>query len=146
MSRATALSTTSRHRKQTAKRPKPAAHPFIDPAALPDKYAMRVIGDCMAPRLSDGEQAVFSKIEKPEPGDLVALFYHPDCVPAEHLPIQIKQLVLAPPFYVTFPWKENPKSDVHALVCVAMTTPPRQFYVECSKLLAIHKFIGTQGQ
>ena len=146
MSRATALSTTSRNRKQTAKQPKQAVQPFLDPATLPDEYAMRVTGNCMAPQIKDGAQAVFSKVEKPKPGDLVILYFRPELVAPGSLPASIKRLVLAPPSYVKFPWREHPDSTVHALVICEQTNPPRQYHFKCENLLAIHKFIRTQGK
>jgi hypothetical protein len=46
---------------------------------------------------------------------------------------------------VKFPWTENPKSEVHALVIAEQTNPPRQYAIKCDLLCAIHKCLGPLG-
>jgi hypothetical protein len=49
---------------------------------------------------------------------------------------------MAPPHYVSFPWREHPKSEVHALIIVEMLNPPKQFAYKCEHLLGVHKCLG----
>ena len=49
---------------------------------------------------------------------------------------------MAPPPYVSFPWREHPQSDVHALIIVEMLNPHKQFAYKCEHLLGIHKCVG----
>lgn len=122
--------------------PQPAG-PFIDPAELPEHYALIAYGTCMLPEIPDGENCAFSAKEKPQPGDLVALWYRPDLVPAGQPQVRLKRLVTAIPSFVTFPYREHPQSEVHALVIVEQINPRIiRFGVRCADLLAVHKFIG----
>jgi hypothetical protein len=45
---------------------------------------------------------------------------------------------MAPPSWVTFPYKEHPKSDVHALMGLEMLNPRRL----CEDVLGVHKCMG----
>lgn len=51
----------------------PPARPRIDVATLPDVYAMRTVGNCMMPLVPEGAEAVFSKSEPFQVGDLVVV-------------------------------------------------------------------------
>lgn len=119
-----------------------SAGPFIDPAELPAQYALIAYGTCMLPEISDGANCAFSTKEKPQPGDLVALWYRPELVPAGQPQVRLKRLVTAIPSFVTFPYREHPLSEAHALVIVEQLNPRTRFGVRCADLLAVHKFIG----
>jgi hypothetical protein len=43
---------------------------------------------------------------------------------------------------MTFPYQDNPKSEVHPVLVLELTNPARRFYVRCSELLAVHKCVG----
>ena len=96
----------------------------------------------MLPDIPDGANCAFSTVEKPRPGDLVALWYRPEKVPA----VRAAGAPQAPgdrdPPFVTFPYREHSDSTVYALLVVATTNPRRQFGVRCGDLLAVHKSIG----
>jgi hypothetical protein len=112
------------------------------PDTMPDRYVVHCAGNCMEPDISDGAPVLVEKHGKIAPGDLVVLFFKPDHLPAgEHQAI-LKRLVMAPPHYVSFPWREHPKSEVHALIIVEMLNPPKQFAYKCEHLLGIHKCLG----
>lgn len=126
------------HLPPTAKR----VEPCIDPATLPDTYAMVLEGTCMLPAIPDLAVVGISKVERPRPGDYVILWRRPELVPpGQHQGI-LKRLVLNIPPYVKFPWREHPDSDVHAIALVEMLNPHRQFTYKCADLLAVHKAIG----
>ena len=96
----------------------------------------------MLPEIPDGAHCAFTTIGEPRRGDLVALWYRPEKVPAGEPPVRIKRLVTAIPEFVAFPFREHPDSTVYALLVVATTNPKRQFGVRCADLLAVHRFIG----
>jgi hypothetical protein len=122
--------------------PAPVAPEIIDPNDLPDEYGMIVRGDCLEPMIGDGYVAGFSKSQPFKPGDFVVMFLKPElALPGRHQ-CAIKRLVMAPPPWVTFPWTENPKSEIQALVICEQLNPQGQFATKCADLLAIHRCIG----
>jgi hypothetical protein len=127
------------NRSRAAARATPPA--TIDPADLPDQYAVSVRGTCMVPNVQDGDEAIFTKLEKPKAGDLVIVWHKPKPgLP----PCSLKRLVLAPPAFVKFPWADHPGSDVVPIVMVEQINPRRQYQLLCSDILAMHRFVGTQ--
>ena len=133
------------------RQPAPVARPqklaadaliVTDPATLPDRYIVRLEGNCLEPAFPNGTPVVIDKKGKVGPGDFVVLFFKPEHVPAGKHQAILKRVVMAPPPYVKFPFREHPQSDVHALVIVEMTNPPRQFAYKCEHLLGIHKCVG----
>ena len=53
----------------------PKADPaFLDPADLPDQYARRVAGDCMAPAIKHGDAVIVDKRLPFKAGDLVVIY------------------------------------------------------------------------
>jgi len=134
----------------TARRPRrPAAPeaksvvPFPD-ATFPEVYAMKLSGDCLAPELMDGDEVKFSSVEPPVVGDFCIFIMRPEMVEPGRMQCIIKRMVMAPPPYVKLPFRENPKSEVHALVVAEQLNPRRQYFIKCENLLAIHKFVGVQ--
>jgi hypothetical protein len=148
MPQAALQSTTTRVRKHPSRsRPAaPLAPQILNPDDLPDLYAMVVKGDCLAPTIGDSYIAGFSKSEPIEPNDFVILFLRPELVlPGRHQ-CAIKRLVLAPPRWVTFPYVENPASEVQALVITEQLNPHHSMATKCADLIAIHKCIGWRAQ
>lgn len=131
--------------RQLVAKPRPGI-PFPDLASIPEIYGMKLQGDCLAPDLLDGDEVVFSSTEPVQAGDLVHLILRPELVPPGGLQCAIKRLVMAIPPYVTFPWTENPKSDVHALVLAEQRNPPGQYAIKCDRLLAVHRFVRVQNR
>jgi hypothetical protein len=115
----------------------------IDPDRLPDEYAMALEGACMAPLLADGATVVCSRSESYEPGDLVALWFRPEFVAPGHHQVIVKRLLMAPPDFVKFPHRDSPGSEALPFVMLEMLNPRAHGWVECGRLLAIHKVIGT---
>jgi hypothetical protein len=60
-------------------------------------------------------------------GDLVALHFRPEIVRAGELQSSLKRLVLPPPPFVKFPFKDHADSNVRAVIIVEMLNPPRRF-------------------
>jgi hypothetical protein len=79
--------------------------------------------------------------EPAKAGDLAVIYFKPGREIGGQSAM-LKRLVMAPPKYVTFPFREHPRSEVHALVILEMAHPPKRFVVECQDLLAIHKCLG----
>lgn len=120
--------------------------PFPDLASIPERYAMILKGDCLEPDLKDGAEVQFSRDEPFKVGDFCCFVLRPELVSPGGMQCMIKRLTMGLPPYVTLPWTENPKSDVHALVMAEQLNPRRQFMIKCDRLLAIHKFLGVQGR
>ena len=122
--------------------PEPERHLIVDPLDLPDRYAMIFEGVCSEPEIVDGTHLLFDKHEPFGAGDLVVLFRRPELVqPGQHQAI-VRRLIIFPPPWVSFPWRENPKSEVRAFVIVEQVNPRRQYAILCADLLAIHKCLG----
>jgi hypothetical protein len=121
------------------------APPAIDPATFPDRYALTIHGDCLTPTVRHGDEAIFTKLEKPAAGDLVVIWLRPDLVKPGEPPCMLKRLVLAPPSFVkAFPWTDHPASDVRALIVIEQLNPPQRFSIMCADIVALHRFVGTQ--
>ncbi len=126
----------------TRKSPGKAA---IDPAALPERYALTVVGDCMAPTIADGAAVQVSKSEKFAAGDIVVIWFRPELVKAGDAPCAVKRLSLAlPPWVKSFPYKDHPGSNAAAAIIFEQDNPRRTYSMKCSDVVAIHKFIGCQ--
>jgi hypothetical protein len=134
------LPVTSRKRTPRARSRPPTR--FVDPAILPPEYALIAQGTCMLPDIPDGAHCAFTTIGEPRPGDLVALWFRPEIVPAGEHQVRIKRLVYAALPFVRLPYREHPDGRLHPLVIVEMINPRRQFGISCGYLLAIHRFIG----
>ncbi|MBM0205671.1 hypothetical protein JNW90_23650 [Micromonospora sp. STR1s_5] len=119
---------------------------FADFASIPDVYAMHLKGTCLEPQLMDGDEVVFTSAEPPKPGEFAIFILRPELVSPGGSQSMIKRLVLAPPPHVTFPWREHPKSEVHAVVVAEQLNPARQFWIRCDRLLAIHRFVRVQNR
>jgi hypothetical protein len=137
------MAKTTSNRKTVAK--KSVGQTAIDPATLPEQYALSVVGDCMMPTIKGGARAIFSKAEKYGPGDIVVIWFQPEHIKDGDAPCALKRLALAiPPWVKSFPYKDHPKSDVQAVVVFEQDNPRKAYSVKCSDVAAIHKFIGCQ--
>lgn len=124
----------------------PPARTQIDPASLPEMYALRVMGDCMSPLVPHGAQAVFSKTEAYKVGDIVVIWHRRDILPPGALQCGVKRLVLAPMKGIKFPFVMHPQSEVAPAFFVESIHPANKRYVlDCRNVEAIHKFVRLQG-
>ena len=123
---------------------KSAPKPF-DPATLPEKYALAVVGDCMAPAIADGTRATFSKAEKFAAGDIVVIWFRAEILKDGMAPCALKRLSLAlPPWVKEFPYHDHPDSEVAAALLFEQDNPRITYSMKCSDVAAIHKFTGCQ--
>lgn len=117
--------------------------PLLIPDEMPDVYAMICEGICLEPEIADGSKLAFDKRVPVQAGDLVVIIRRPEIVrEGQHQGI-VKRLVTNIPPWVSFPWVDNPKSEVHPLVIAEQFNPPRQFMMKCGDILAIHKCMGS---
>ncbi len=114
----------------------------IDPSGLPDVYGMRVSGNCMLPEIVDEDLLCFDRREPVNAGDLVIIYFRPELIAPGDFQAKVKRLVTAVPHYVTFPWSDNPASDVDALIIAETLNPRQHFAYACSAILAVHKCMG----
>ena len=80
---------------------------FVDPASLPEVYAMIVDGNCLEPVIPDRTPCVFNRSERPLGGDFAIIFRRPEFCPEGRCGPIIKQLGTAVPDWVTFPWHDH---------------------------------------
>ena len=133
-------------RKPTTKpsrKPAPPSRQFTDPATLPDLYCSTCEGDCLQPLIPNGATIAFSKLEVPKAGDFVVVWKRPEIVEAGRHQAIVKRMVMnIPPWVKSFPFKEHPQSEVHALIVAEQMNPRRAFSIKCSDVIAVHKAIG----
>ena len=119
-----------------------AEQTFLNPIDLPDRYGLRITGDCMTPVYQTGGAIWADKNEPVTAGDDVVIFLTKKAASDGRNQVQLKRLVTNIPGFVTFPWRDNPKSTVLAIVILETLNPSRQFSCRCSDILAIHKCMG----
>lgn len=104
---------------------------FIDPADMPDMYAVPGVGTCMQPRVMDGERLVFDKRQEPSVGDVVALWFTEELAQRVGMPGWVKMLEigLPPPLF-------------DGLIVVGQLNPPRSYVIPAADVLAVHKAVG----
>lgn len=115
---------------------------LINPAELPRQYALLLDGDCMEPRIPDRGVGIMDREAPFAPGDVVCIWLDPERVaPGGHRAWMKKLSAHIPPF-VTFPWREHPDSEMHAMVICDQINPPRRYCLPCTDIVAVHKVIG----
>lgn len=129
-------------RRQDTAAPKAPQTPEPDPDDCPDVYASVARGRCLEPVYRDGTCLVFSKSEKPMPGDFVGIWLRQQAVPPGTPARRVKRLVLALPD-IALPCRLHPASEIVPLVVVEQLNPPKTFAFEIPDVVAVHKVIGT---
>ena len=114
----------------------------IDPATLPETYAMRVTGDCMEPEVADGAALVFSRDAQIPCGGLCALFWRPEAIEPGTAPIWLKHVVLS---VGKGYWRDPGAYDgnIAPVVLFQQINPFRRWGLRPEALLAVHKCLGT---
>jgi hypothetical protein len=116
---------------------------FIDPATLPNDYAMICEGKCLEPEILDGAKLHFSKVEKYTQGDFVIIWFKPELVkPGRHQAL-VKRLWLDVFPNLKFPYKAHPDSNVVPVIAAEMLNPPMRFFYPVTDILAVHKCMGV---
>jgi hypothetical protein len=134
------------HRRPSKPASKPRTQPerLLDPATLPDYYAMVCDGACLAPVVCDGAVVAISKTDKPRQGDFIAVWFRPEFVkPGEHQVIFKRMFLDLPGIVEGFPYEGSPNPDaaMPALV-IEMFNPEKKFPIPCNMVMAIHKAVG----
>jgi hypothetical protein len=109
---------------------------------LPDVYCVKLDGDCLSPLIPDGAAVFLKKSEKVASGDIVAIWFRPESIAPGGHPAGLKRLTLNIPFFVTFPHKDHPNSDVIPILAFEQLNPPQSYTMRCSDVVAVHKAIG----
>lgn len=112
------------------------------PELVPEVYASVCKGNCLEPVYRDGACLVFSRTEKPLPGDFVGIWYRREAVPSGELPRQVKRLVSAGWPGMVLPYEVNLGDEVEPMIIAEMLNPPKLVMVPASRVLAMHKVIG----
>lgn len=125
----------------TTTAPAPAQPGFIDPTTLPDEYAMRVRGDCLAPAIKAGDAVLFDQRQPVAPGDLVGVYLKPGCFGGS-TSVGLKRLVINMMPGVTYPYKAHPDSNIMPVIVCEQDNPHRQYTIPAGQILAIHRCLG----
>jgi hypothetical protein len=116
---------------------------IIDPAQVPERYALIVQGDCMAPLHRDGDVVTADKSATYARGDLVVIYIKPELVKPGRCNAMLKRLVSIPHWAATFPFSDHPESEIVAIASVETLNPPRRIHFRCSDILAVHRCTGA---
>jgi hypothetical protein len=143
MTQAKSVHSTPRRTASKIQPQKPALLRAIDPTNLPDEYCLSLDGDCLKPLIPDGAAVKLKKSEKFAVGDMVCIWFRPECVPAGSNRGWLKRVAFNLPLWVKkFPYSDHPESNVKAILIVEQINPARQYRVPCDQILAVHKAIG----
>jgi hypothetical protein len=140
MSKIVPASATALPSKHPPKLPRLFSHAEI--MALPQEFALRVNGDCMAPEINHGAIVHVNKSGPIKVGDIVVIWRRPDLVKPGESQCMMKRLTLSVPSFVTFPHKDHPQSNALPILCVHQENPPRGYSIKCSDVIALHLVIG----
>lgn len=94
--------------------------------------------------LKDGERVVVDKSLPCRTGDLVVYYLRPEIMKDGGNNGFMKVLAMAPPSWVTFPCRENPKSEVRSVMQMRMLNPAGTFWVKCEHVLAMYRVVGVE--
>ena len=75
----------------TAFRTEDLAIPFIDPAEMPDVYAVPGVGRCMEPLIADGTSLAYDKRPTPRAGDVVVIWFTSEAARRYGMPGWVKR-------------------------------------------------------
>lgn len=114
---------------------------FIDPTTLPDEYAMRVRGDCLAPAIKAGDAVLFDQRQPFAPGDLVGVYLKAECSGGS-TNVGLKRLVMNMMPGVTYPYQAHPDSNIMPVLVCEQDNPHRQYTIPADQILAIHRCMG----
>jgi hypothetical protein len=99
------------------------ALPVVDPEELPELYCLQLDGDCLEPVIPDRAAVMFKKSEPFDVGDVVAIWFRAEAVPAGAPRSWLKRITMNAPPGVKFPYKDHPESCVQALIMVEQLNP-----------------------
>lgn len=108
----------------------------LDPNHLPERYLMKVEGDCLDPEIKDGARLEFSSTERPVPGDFVVIYRNAAFVKPGGWHAVVKRLVLD----VRRGDFLMPRSGKRGVI-VDMLNPPRRLEYPVEEVMAVHKVV-----
>ena len=114
---------------------------FIDPTTLPDEYAMRVRGDCLAPAIKGGDSVLVDQRQQYSTGDLVCVFLKAECSGGS-TNVGLKRIVMNMMQGVTYPYVPHPDSNIMPVLVCEQDSPHRQYTIAADHILAIHRCMG----
>lgn len=121
-----------------ATRRKRASPSAIDAALAANRlYGQRIVGDCMAPLVRDGDTVVCDPAADYGAGDLVVLYFRD----GDGSRAIIKRLSMSV-WEKVWPLKLHPDNELLSLVCFEQITPGRQYNLRGDCILGIHKVIA----
>jgi hypothetical protein len=112
---------------------------LLKPSEFEDEYALIADGDCLSPAIEHDAVVAASKIERPNVGDFVAIWFKPEFVKAGQHQAVVKLLSQQLPPSLSF----EPGSNVEPAVVVYQLNPTRRFVFKAEAIEAVHRVIGT---
>lgn len=112
----------------------------IEPAVpvFPIVYAMQLnLNGSQVDGYEHGDLVLINTLEEPQAGDLVCV--HPRKGGAV---MMVLEMGLGPTTWERMPYRENPKSEVHALLIGKIFGTERTVSIKCEDLWAVHKCDG----
>jgi hypothetical protein len=104
----------------------------------PDQFAMTGCGVCMQPEIIDGTPLLFDRTAPVEPGDIVAIWFQPECTPPGEHQILIKRLVRGLPPGMPLPGNRSSAASIR----VRMLNPYREWGIPVRRLLGLIRCMG----
>lgn len=92
--------------------------PFTDPTRLPRHYSIRLVGNCLEPKVKGGQRMVFDTEQPARPGDTVVVWFKPDKVPFGFTRATVKHLAAQDAVSVTVETLNPPRAYRFALDAV----------------------------
>jgi hypothetical protein len=104
----------------------------------PDVYCLVGNGVCMTPEIEDRAPLMFDRREPCRVGDIVAIWFRPECTPAGQHQILIKRLVRGLPEHITLPGNRTSSASIR----VQMLNPFREWDIPVGRLLGLVRCMG----
>lgn len=109
----------------------------LDPATLPESYAMKCEGDCLMPVYPTGTKFLLSTTDRRRVGDFVALWRKPELTGSKQYQSLMKRLLTPIPRRWT-----SKHRDMPPVILVETLNPKRTWVVPMDQLAAVHRCIG----
>lgn len=104
----------------------------------PDRYCVVGAGVCMSPEIEDGTPLVFDRREPCRVGDIVGIWFRPECTPPGQHQILIKRLVRGLPEHMALPGNRTSSASIR----VQMLNPFREWDIPARRLLGLVRCVG----
>jgi hypothetical protein len=115
--------------------------PVVATEELPEVYVSQADGRCMEPLYHTGDRLEFTQLERPRPGDAVAIWRRPEFHGPGLFQCLVKRLVTLPPRKLAPPTHDPAKPS--PVFIVETINPPKRYVVKAEELLGVHKCNGV---